>query len=269
MNENEIPWKDLNWEGPVREVISSLGSPRQSPPPPETRLRLVDDLCMRGSAMRDQLMEAHGLKPDGVATILAHVTMVVQHERGPVKSPQDGGWYLALDTPRRYVVAPRFAATWTTLRGLAKKSPRLPETSMADSRANGISGEADDGVVPGSVFDILVTELKRRSGNRCWTTRGTGHTAVNSRILAEKGDCIALGVLKSGEIWTEPIALGRDRAARLKQELDPLGIELDTNNKWTPWTTATGRFYLDPSNVGAVAAAATRALFPESAAAGG
>jgi hypothetical protein len=57
------------------------------------------------------LTSAHGISDDGVLTVLSNVTMALQTTES-VAPPEDGGWYVSLPNPRRYVVSPGFAATW-------------------------------------------------------------------------------------------------------------------------------------------------------------
>ena len=67
-----------------------------------------------GMLTADEIEIAHDLTGDALATVLSNVTMAAQGA-GRVDDPEDGGWYVRLESPPRYVVNPGFAAAWLRL----------------------------------------------------------------------------------------------------------------------------------------------------------
>jgi hypothetical protein len=74
------------------------------------------------------------------------------------------------------------------------------------------------------------------------------------------GDAIVISAYENGDVWTDVLALGSDRATRFEAALKRLGITLNAAKNWSFWQTSSGRANLDSLNPEAVAAALREAL---------
>jgi hypothetical protein len=77
-------------------------------------LSVIDDLAMKGSATRKELITKHA-PYDLIQTTLGHVTTAIH---GPGSVPIVDGWYRTTESPYTYHVHPGFAAAWKAKRKL-------------------------------------------------------------------------------------------------------------------------------------------------------
>lgn len=102
-----------NWDDAAADVFSHLNEKKREFSL-KNSLSLLDDLCLRGSASEDDLIQKHG-HADFIRTILGHVTTAV-HGKGSV--PKQNGWYQTTASPHGYLVHPSFVEAWKRKRRL-------------------------------------------------------------------------------------------------------------------------------------------------------
>jgi hypothetical protein len=114
-----------------------------------------------------------------------------------------------------------------------------------------------------SVADALTIEMEQYGKYGVWVSQGTGQTAINVYLPCERGDAIALGVYKNGEVWTDFKKLGHLRVQRLAQSLNELEIVVDATKEWGFWMSWSSRFILDHENAPQVATAVVKSVIPD------
>lgn len=112
----KLAWsKSVDWKTNVQAVADYYASRpylKFGPAQENKAGDFITLLCKMKCASRELLLDRIGLaKDDAVATILSNVTMAIQGA-GEVVSPEEGGWYIGLEDPQIYIVAPGFADAW-------------------------------------------------------------------------------------------------------------------------------------------------------------
>ncbi len=105
---NEIVWADK-----AANVFSRINE-RKRVYSIKSMLSVIDDLAMKGSATREELIKKHA-PYDLIQTTLGHVTTAIH---GPGSVPIVDGWYRTTESPYTYHVHPGFAAAWNAKRKL-------------------------------------------------------------------------------------------------------------------------------------------------------
>jgi len=135
----------------------------------------------------------------------------------------------------------------------------LPLTGpLLDATVEGVTG-------PRSVVDPLALEIERLSGDKIWSSPGSGMTVYNFYAPSDAGDAIVLGVYEDGRVWSHLSALGKETAERLASELSLIGITLDKSKHWHFWRKNNQFLNLHDEDPLEIASRVVTSLFPETA----
>jgi hypothetical protein len=110
-----------------------------------------------------------------------------------------------------------------------------------------------------SPVDALAIEISRLCPT-VWISVGTGRTAYNFYAPTGASDAIIIGLLESGDVWTDLAGLGKERAERFSAALAKTGIVLDASKTWTRWKAVADKLDLTQVNATAIAEAVREAL---------
>ncbi len=101
---------DIDWNACIAKAIRRCDDIGR-----EEYIEFIDDVV--GGLDADTILDKHKIRPNALASALAHVTASVHGPR-PVPSLAAGGWYA--DNDGVYTVAPAFAAAWIAARSGGK-----------------------------------------------------------------------------------------------------------------------------------------------------